>query len=42
MSEFKDLWCLSKNKNIVIQKANNGNIIVILDKASYRSAIEKK
>ena len=40
-SEFKDLRHLSKNKNIVIQKADQGNSIVILDKISYISAIEE-
>ena len=40
-SEFKALRHLSKNKNIVIQKADNGNTIVILDKISYISAIEE-
>ena len=39
-SEFKALKHLSKNKNIVIQKADNGNTVVILDKFSYISAIE--
>ena len=32
---------MSKNKNIVIQKADKGNTIVILDKISYISAIEE-
>ena len=40
-SEFKALRHLSKNKNIVIQKADKGNTIVILDKISYMSAIEE-
>ena len=40
-SEFKALRHLSKNKNIVIQKADKGNTIVILDKICYISAIEK-
>ena len=40
-SEFKALRHLSKNKNIVIQKADKGNTIVILDKISYISAIEE-
>ena len=40
-SEFKALRRLSKNKNIVIQKADKGNTIVILDKTSYISAIEE-
>ena len=39
--EFKALTCLSKNKNIVIQKADKGNTVVILDKCSYISAIEE-
>ena len=41
MSEFKALRHLSRNRNIVIQKANKGNTIVILDKISYISAIEE-
>ena len=40
-SEFKALRHLSKNKNIVIQKADKGNTIVILNKISYISAIEE-
>ena len=40
-SEFKALKRLSKHKNIVIQKADKGNTVVILDKCSYISAIEK-
>ena len=40
-SEFKVLKRLSKNKNIVIQKADKGNTVVILDKCSYISAIEE-
>ena len=40
-SEFKALKRLSKNKNIVIQKADKGNTVVILDKCSYISAIEE-
>ena len=36
-SEFKALKRLSKNKNIVIQKADKGNTVVILDKCSYIS-----
>ena len=40
-SEFKALKCLSKNKDIVIQKADKGNAVVILDKCSYISAIEE-
>ena len=41
VSEFKALRHLSKNKNIVIQKANKGNTIVILDKISFISAFEE-
>ena len=40
-SEFKALRHLSKNKNIVIQKADKGDTIVILDKISYTSAIKE-
>ena len=40
-SEFKDLRHFSKNKNIVIQKADKDNSIVILDTISYISAIEE-
>ena len=40
-SEFKALKRLSKNKNIVIQKADKGNTVVVLDKCSYISAIEE-
>ena len=40
-SEFKTLRHLSKNKNIVTQKADKGNTIVILDKISYITAIEE-
>ena len=40
-SEFKTLKRLSKNKNIVIQKADKGSTVVILDKCSYISAIEE-
>ena len=32
---------MSKNKNIAIQKADEGNIVVILDKCSYISVIEE-
>ena len=32
---------MSKSKDIVIQKADKGNSVVILDKCSYISAIEK-
>ena len=32
---------MSKNKNIVIQKADKGNTIVILDNISYISAIKE-
>ena len=35
------LKCLSKSKDIVIQKADKGNSVVILDKCSYISAIEE-
>ena len=37
-TEFKALRHLSKNKNIVIQKADKGNTILIRDKISYISA----
>ena len=40
-SEYNALKCLSKNKEIVIQKADKGKTLVILDKCSYISAIEK-
>ena len=40
-SEFKDLRHLSKNKNIVIQKADKGNTTVTLDKISHISVIEE-
>ena len=40
-SEFKALRHLPKNKNIVIQKADKGNTIVILDKICYICAIEE-
>ena len=40
-SEFKALRHLSKNKNIVIQKADKGDTIVILDKISYTSVIKE-
>ena len=40
-SEFKALKRLSRNKDIVIQKAAKGNTDVILDKCSYLSAIEE-
>ena len=40
-SEFKALKRLSKNKDIIIQKADKGNTVVILDKCSYISAIEE-
>ena len=40
-SEFKALRHLSKNKNIVVQMADKGNTIVMLDKISYISAIEE-
>ena len=38
---FRDVKHLSKNKNIVIQKADKGNTIVILDKISYIRAIDE-
>ena len=41
LSEFKALKRLSKNKNIVTQKGDKGNTVVILDKCSYISAIEE-
>ena len=40
-SKFKAWRHLSKNKNIVIQKADKDNTIVMLDKISYVSAIEE-
>ena len=40
-SEFKALRHLPKNEIIVIQKADTGNTIVILDKISSISAIEE-
>ena len=40
-SEFKGLKRLSKNKDIVIQKADKGNTVVILDKCSYISATDE-
>ena len=40
-SKFKAWRHLSKNKNIVIQKADKSNATVILDKISYISAIEE-
>ena len=40
-SEFKALRHLSKNKNIVTQKADKGNTIMILDKIAYISAIKE-
>ena len=40
-SEFKALKRLSKNKDIVIQKTDKGNTVVILAKCSYVSAIEE-
>ena len=40
-SKFKALRHLSKNKNIVIQKTDQGNTIVILDRICYISAIEE-
>ena len=41
LSEFQALKGLSKNKNIVIQKADKGNTVVILGKCSYITAIEE-
>ena len=41
VSQFRALSHLSKNKNIVIQKADKGYTIVILDKIFYISVIEK-
>ena len=43
LSEFKAFKSLSKNKKvyIVIQKADNGNTLVILDKCSYISTMEE-
>ena len=38
-SEFKAFKRLSKNKDIVIQKADKNNTVVILDKCFYISAI---
>ena len=40
-SQFKALKRLSKNKDIIIQKADKGTTAVILDKCSYISAIEE-
>ena len=40
-SEFKALKRLSKNKDIVIQKTDKGNTVVILDKCSHISGIEE-
>ena len=40
-SEFKTFKLLSKNKDIVIQKADKGTTVVILDKCSYISGIEE-
>ena len=40
-SEFKALKRLSKNKDIVVQKGDKGNTVLILDKCSYISAIEE-
>ena len=41
LSEFEALKRLSKNKNILIQKADKDNIVVTLGKCSYISAIEE-
>ena len=40
-SEFKAFKRLSKNKNIVIQKADKGKTIMILANCSYISAIKE-
>ena len=40
-SKFKALRHLSKNKNIVTQKADKGNTIMILDKIVYISTIKE-
>ena len=40
-AEFKAIKLLLKNKNIVIQKADNGNNVVVLDKCSYISTTEE-
>ena len=40
-SEFKAFKRLSKNKDIIIQKADKGNTVVILDKCSDISVIEE-
>ena len=37
--EFQALKDLINNKNIVIQKADKGNIVVILDKTSYTEKV---
>ena len=39
--EFKRLKRLPKNKNIIIQKADKINSVMILDKCSYIGAIVK-
>ena len=39
--EFLALQNLRKNKNIVIQKSDNGNSVVIVDKADKIDKIEK-
>ena len=39
-SEFKKLQSFTKNNNIVIQKADKGNTVVILDKNSYLESVE--
>ena len=38
--EFESLWKLKNEKNLVIQKADKGNTIVILDKDSYLKSVE--
>ena len=38
--EFESLWKLKNENNLVIQKANKGSTIVILDKDSYLKSVE--
>ena len=38
--EFESLWKLKNENNLVIQKANKGSTIVILDKHSYLKSVE--
>ena len=40
-SEFKTLKDLASNKNIIIQKSDKGNSVVILDKSTYLSEMTK-